>query len=340
MMFLAGKKFILLGLIIGLCVGSAAGFFLSSSLYMPQIITLQDKVLITQNKLSSIERRYASLNDSYSELNSKYLNLSKNYTELTTLYNALNASKERLNDKYNRIKGYYQELTTNVLDLRNMLRSYISIPEAFPRVLNNQTIKETKDAVIEATRSSTDIRLSTERIYRYITTNIIYAQDIDMPYLSSYWHVTIDGFDYIINFTTERARNYIQTPNLTLSIKKGDCDDQAILAYAMIKYYMKYIYGKEYDLYIADIDFPESGHLAVFLPVKNGEICIVDPAGKYLTSNWGRIASKPALQELHNYSKHWSDPITCITLYNVNVIDGSFEVVAEGTIEEISSVFG
>ncbi len=40
--------------------------------------------------------------------------------------------------------------------------------------------------------------------------------------------------------------NYVQDPLFTAKHREGDCEDQAILVYAMIKYYQIYIYGKEY----------------------------------------------------------------------------------------------
>ncbi len=63
----------------------------------------------------------------------------------------------------------------------------------------------------------------------------------------------------------------------------------------MIKYYKKYVYGTEYSLYLAHIEFSyDTAHLAVILPVQGGDVCIIDPAGNYLTSSWYTIDSKPA----------------------------------------------
>jgi hypothetical protein len=106
----------------------------------------------------------------------------------------------------------------------------------------------------------------------------------------------------------------------------------------MIQYYRKYIMGTEYSLYIAHIEFSDGiGHAAVFLPVKGGEICIIDPAGKYLTSSNGKIASKPASTELQEYSNYWSEhgTIKYIKLYSISITDGSYKIVAEGNINKI-----
>ena len=153
-----------------------------------------------------------------------------------------------------------------------------------------------------------------------------------MPYL---WLIC-DGFNYITSFEILTERNYVQTPELTLEIKQGDCEDQAILTYAMIEYYMKHIIGTEYLLYIALIDFSDgSGHTAVFLPAQGGQVCIIDPAGSYLTkTEWGEITAKSAQQELQAYSNYLSSygSISSIKLYDVSIVDGSYKVVAEGGI--------
>jgi hypothetical protein len=162
-----------------------------------------------------------------------------------------------------------------------------------------------------------------------------------MLYIFYYSHVNIDGFDYIISFETSTVRNYVQTPRLTLEIKQGDCEDQAILTYAMIEYYMKHIIGTECNLYIACMDFSDSSvHVAVFLPVQGGNVCIIDPAGSYLTKESGEIASEPAQQELQAYSNYWPSShvsISHIKLYDVSVIDGSYKVVAEGDLNQITA---
>jgi hypothetical protein len=233
----------------------------------------------------------------------------------------------------------YKRLSQNVSDLYDLLNSYSMIPDAFSRTLNEVSVNEISSTVRSVTGNSSAFWSSYEKIYDYITSNIDYVKDIDMPYLS-YTHVNIAGFDYITELYIFTTRNYIQTPNLTLDIKQGDCDDQAVLAYAMIKYYMKYVLGTIYRLYIADIQFSDGErHLAVILPVQEGRVCIIDPAGKYLTSSTGTIASKPAQSELQTYSDNWSSlgSIADMKLYDVSIQDGSYSIAVEGTIDQIAT---
>jgi len=260
-------------------------------------------------------------------------------TILAILVLVLAASTIVLGYKYYTLSSYYKELSQNVLSLNGLLLSYTSLEQAFSRTLNEEAVNEVSSTVNSVTGGSTSFWPSIEKIYNYITSNVKYANDVDMPYISPYNHTNIDGFDYIISFETSTVRNYVQTPKLTLEIKQGDCEDQAILAYSMIKYYMKHVVGTEYSLYIASIEFSDgSEHVSVFLPVQGGQVCIIDPAGSYLTKEYGEIATKPAQQELQAYSNYWSSShgsMKSLTLYAVSVIDGSYKVVAEGDLSQI-----
>ncbi|MEM4924767.1 MAG: hypothetical protein QXE70_10425, partial [Ignisphaera sp.] len=116
--------------------------------------------------------------------------------------------------------------------------------------------------------------------------------------------------------------------------------DQAVLAYAMIKYYFIFVHGKEYDLLIAGIEMGDgSRHLAVFLPVQGGKLTIIDPAGSYLTSTLlGSITHRPAYEELMRYSSHWSSHggVKKIDLYRVDVRTGRYYLVVSGDINTVA----
>jgi hypothetical protein len=323
----------------GLFLGFVAAAFL---VYEPRIAALQSKLSTTQNELSKLDADYIALIGNYSAIISIYSDLDLAQFNLIIQRNLLTSYFRSLNDSYNDLKEYYKGLSKNVSDLYDLLYSYSRIPQAFSRTLNEVAISKTETAVMSATSGSTDIWSSYEKIYQYIVTNIAYAEDIDMPYPSTYWHINIGESDFITNFTMTSYRNYVQTPDLTLSIKQGDCDDQAVLAYAMIKYYMKYVVGSEDLLYIAQADLDDgTSHLAVFVPVQGGELCILDPSSDYLTSTWSGFTSKQALLELRNYSSYWyPNSITHITLYNIDVTNGSYSIIGEGTIEDVAAILG
>jgi len=277
---------VLLGGIIG--YGGAYGF------YIPQI-----------NELSL---QYENLSEEYNNLNIAYENLSEEYEDLNINYETLEDQRDDVQDQYSTLssqfnalqidyastKTKYKGLSNDVQDFEDLLQSYCYFEESFSRVLSSNEVNKVSSIVFSITRSS-DIWYSYEKIYDYIVDNVEYVNDILLPYIYTYQHTSIDGDDVITSFTTNTRGEYIQTPQLTLDIEQGDCDDQAILAYAMIGYYDKYIHGTEYNLYIASIDFSEGeGHATVFLPVENGKLCIVDPAGNYLTKSYSSIIAKDA----------------------------------------------
>jgi uncharacterized membrane-anchored protein YhcB (DUF1043 family) len=312
------------------------------------VLVLTASNVITYINLQNVQQQYNDLSSLYSNLKSNYNELSNSYSSLKSSYDKLSQDYQDLQLQYSSLKSnyytlssYYKGLSQNVLSLYNLFQSYISLEQAFSRTLNEEAVNKVSFTVSSVTRGSTSFWPSIEKIYYYVASSIKYTNDVDMLYISSYKYVNIDRFDYIASFETSTVRNYVQTPELTLEIKQGDCEDQAILTYAMIRYYMKHIIGTEYLLYIALIDFSDgSGHTAVFLPAQGGQVCIIDPAGSYLTkTEWGEITAKSAQFELNAYSNNWSShgSISSIKLYDVSIIDGSYKVVAEGDLNQITA---
>ncbi|MBS7614417.1 hypothetical protein KEJ18_01585 [Candidatus Bathyarchaeota archaeon] len=301
-------------------------------------VELENSVADLTEEKTSLQNQVDALKDEKFDLQSQLTLLDAAYNDYRSTHSHMDDEYDELSQDYLDISSYYMSLSENVTELYDLLYSYSCIPDAFTRTLNDAEVCKTGSTVLSVTGHSTDLWSSEEKIYDYIVSNIDYVQDVDMPYPSTYWYINFDGFDYITEFTITEYRNYVQTPSLTLEIKQGDCDDQAVLTYAMIKYYMKYVHGTEYSLYLARIEFSDGeAHLAVILPVQGGEVCVIDPAGNYLTSSWYTIDSKPAQSELQTYSNYWWPAhITYIELYSVSVSDDSYSVAAEGTLSQVA----
>jgi len=309
---------------------------------MDQNIALRGQVADLINERTALQTRVTDLQSRVSNLIEENTNLQSQLRTLTTEYLSYKSSHshtdseyDKLNTDYLKITSYYRSLSENVKKLHKLLTSYSysSIPRAFTHTLNNAEVQKVSSAVRSASVSQTDTWYSLQKIYEYIVSNIKYRKDVEI----TYQYIELDGFNYVTNFTITMD---VQTPELTLNIKQGDYDDIAVLTYAMIKYYMKYINGTEYLLYIAYIIFSDnSKHLAVFVPVKGGGLCIIDPAGNYLTSWRGSITSEEAPSELQNYSKHWSEhgSITYMELYRVSIVDGRYELAVEGSLDEVAT---
>jgi len=305
---------LIVGLILGGCIG-AAGIQLFVSY---QINELTEKIV---------------------ELEAQYEPIMNEYSRITSQYSVLKSEHNFLIYHYNLVTSHLSELSNDVEVLNDMLNRYCKIPDAFKYVLNDEEVRKIGPKVTAITQDSGENLDACDEIYKYVTNNIDYFYDIEFPYVINYHRTSINGTEYITSFTMGSTTNYIQTPEFTLEKEQGDCDDQTVLAYAMIKYYEREIYGNEQTLYIADIEFLRgSSHLAIFLPVQGGRLCILDPTGHFLTAQHGSITSKDAALELENYSDWWSSTegeITHIDLYDVNVVDGSHTITASGNLQGI-----
>jgi len=342
------KSFLTLGMLIGLIVGLTCGFLIGSSTNAGTIEELKHQLDETNSELNTLSTKYEELQDENSQLNNKIKSLISKYNLALTEADYWESQYRNLKDKYDSLLGSYSdvedavdlwiELSNVVIYLNNTLREYTFIPDAFKRTLNYSQISRVSSTVSSVTHNTKDFWNAIQRIYNYLATNIDIAYDIDFPYIDNFNYKIYNGQKALINFTIYTYRNYVQTPEFTLEFKHGDCDDIAVLTYAMIKNYMIDIYGEEYDLYIVYFTVGDSAHLTVFIPAEGGNLCIVDPAMKYLTKSWGSISSKPAEIELKAYSQYFAregyGEIDHITIWRVDVEDGSYTQLFDGNMEE------
>lgn len=298
---------------------------------------------------------YSRLSAEYTGLANRYRDLASSYYALLSSYNELRRNFDSLNENYVELMMNYDSLLRDYASLKDKSiktgRSFLSllnelellayIPDAFKRVLNWKAVEAVGKYVNESGVNPWDYWGSIQKIYDYIRAKVRYAYDVEIPVPNPPLPPNADEELLLGGWSYTMRRDYVQTPEFTIKYGQGDCDDQAVLAYAMIKYYMIKVHGREYALYIARIEFGNVSHLAVFLPVRGGGLTIVDPAGSYLTvDSRGRICSRPASVELQRYWDWWSSDnyqIKRIDLYSVDVKTGSYEQVASGTLEEIAA---
>ncbi len=281
---------------------------------------------------SVLKSKYSSLAADYNKLRKAYRVLHSEYVDLKRKYNALWASDQKVLRTLSILSGkltiLYNESITNTL-----------IPYAFKRTLNWYEIYLIRDKVYEAVGSDRgSFWLAIQDIYKWVITHVKYVHDT--PHLLVLVNYTVvNGKLVISDLRFDWVRNYIQTPRETIELGQGDCDDMAVLTYAMIKYYMIGIRLHDQPLYIAKIIMNNGyAHMAVFLPTENGTLTIIDPAGRYLTIYISLMDSRNPLDELFTYSNYWSSygGIKTIYLYEINVGDGSYRLVALGDVFEIA----
>jgi hypothetical protein len=303
--------------------------------------TLQANYNTLNGQYTNLESQYNILRDS---TDSGFVKLSADYVSLQNQYDTLNQMVG--SDVYNTI-GYtgmlqnYYQLTLNVRTLNATLWKYCDERMSFSNTLTTSEIMSVESAVREAIGSTTDPWSCYQKIYEYVTLNIQYVYDTEFPYISYYTYVDVNGVRYLTGFEQDKINNYVQKPEFTLQYKQGDCDDQAALEYAMLRYYNKYILSTDYNLYIAELKFSDgNGHICVFMPVSGGKVTIFDPSGNYLTKNGSTITSKDAYPEMESYNSHWlstDGSITNIKLYSINLQDGSYQTVAQGTRADVAA---
>lgn len=338
---------LVVGIIVGVCVGYGAAYLV----FTPKINELKIQLSGYELQYETLSGQYETLTGEYEDLTGEYEdletemeNLQSQYTALSTEYSALQSDYSLLTNEYEEVSAYLRGLSSDVQGIIDLLTYYSSVPEAFRYTLNDEELEKIASTVETITLGSANNWYAYEKIYKHVAYQINYAPDIEFPYVGEYHHLTVDGDEIITGFSVDTTMNYVQKPDFTLSYKQGDCEDQVILLYAMIKYYERNIYETEYTTYIAYIEFTaDNPHLSIFLPVMGGrtkenKLCILDPAGRYFTNKYGDIIQREIPVELEVYSKAWkaAGVIKHIKLYDVDVTDGSYTVVASGNLEEIT----
>jgi len=306
-----------------------------------QNAALRGAALDLEGQYRSLSSIYDSLNASHLVLQSLYDSLNESCSNLQSSYWALQSLYGELDADYRAAMAGYTALNASTTALFALCRSYYSLPGSFERTLDENAVQTVTNATASATSGASSNWDAYQRVYNYIRSNVEYAYDQSIPRPTSIEYTNIGNEVYVSAYSLYMYGDIIQAPSYTLSQGQGDCDDQAILAYAMIKNYMVN-YDTEYNLYIMQMDFESSsvGHVAVLLPVQGGKCCIIDPAGAYLTNSWGSIADKAASTELNAYSSYWAPQygaISHINLYQVSVTDGSYTLFASGSISDVAA---
>uniref|UniRef100_A0A7C3J4A4 Transglutaminase-like domain-containing protein n=1 Tax=Candidatus Methanomethylicus mesodigestus TaxID=1867258 RepID=A0A7C3J4A4_9CREN len=327
------KTIIITSILVVIFAGMAGMTFINSQMVSAQV--------------DSLKAQLVDLQSSYSTLQNSHNRLQSEFNSLQTAYGISQSDLAVVQQQYDGINSAYNQLTNSIYQMRDNLKTYSDLTFSFSRVFSSNEYHDISSAVAIATGNNKDGWSSYQKIYNYIHNHIKYAYDVSAIILS-YSSVTstsgpLAGRELVTGISFQETNNYVQTPRQTLNLKQGDCEDQAVLCYMMIKYHMTQIQGTNYNLYLAEIRFNDgSGHVAVFLPVINGQLCIIDNAGNYLTSNWGSITQRNARTELHNYSNYWSSTsgIKSLTLYSVSANGGSYTVFATGSIDQVASALG
>lgn len=326
-----------IGLVLGILLGAVIVYG-----YYAHEITDYNRVLEnlgeTETKYTSVSAILDQLQDEYSDLKDDYDSLNSEYNTLRTDYSALERDKQKIELDLEHAETNWESLSSCVLDLREEQQSYTAIEDSFSRIINSHELEKIADKVKEISKEEEHNWDGYWNIHKYVRDEVQYAYDPEIPVIGACHYYGDQEDPMVSEFDITTRQDLLQSLSYTIEYEQGDCEDQAILEYAMIQYYCKYIYGTLYRLYLARLSF-QSGdnHIAVFMPVQEGSICILDPAGQYQTGTWYSIESKKAGPELYTYEEYWEPElgeISEITLWRINIDTGEHFEEFKGSLSD------
>lgn len=288
---------------------------------------------IVEKKEIEIQAKNSQIQSLLIEKNQLQIWLEQNITLLNSLIRekeSLQQDNIRLQNWLNGNKTYYEQHITNlqnqiadvnmkIIELENMIESYqaykqeyMSLENAYKNLKNivnqrvlkinissfitpkNLAVNEIVHRITGGWSNTSDINEfweDTKIMYNWIVNNIEYRADGLYPILPS------EAYEKV-NFKDEMW----QFPNETLELKKGDCEDMAILLCSMIRCYV----NSKYPVEVIMIYSETSGHAAVQIPVSGYKLVILDPAGKYCSQDmWGNIVQNDIKPEINKWLNYW-----------------------------------
>jgi len=263
-----------------------------------------------------LQATYQSLQANYTNLESQYYLLQLNYSSLEVMYqnlqfqyNSLQSNYTSLLGDYNLLKSQYDSLQALYSTLQTEYSRYVTAYQSLRDMINQRWTKANVESFI--TPQDPDVIANVYRItggwsdtsdwneywddvkamYDWVANNIEYRYDGLYPMLP-----------YDPSGNTQYCAEMWQFANETLSLMKGDCEDQAILLCSMIRCYCNMQYFAE----CIWITSSTSGHVAVQIPVSGYKLVIFDPAGNYYSHDfWGNIVFNDITTEINNWLDYW-----------------------------------
>lgn len=285
-----------------LFVSLIIGSFVSLNVVSSGNDQLSNDMARIKKDYDELQARYYNLLGNFSEMESSYKGLllqgfpvptpsGSNYDsseaqQYLARYEALQELYKELQSEYDQYKYYYRILKeqTDARLMQGPLYRFIT-PED-PAVMNI-----TLQVAGELNRSSTAGLdwPKIKAIYDWVNNNIEYADDGLYPQLPS-------NLENIKENKLSHTDQTAQYPNETLSRRKGDCEDIAVLLVSMIR---AFISVQAECIWITGAN---AGHVAVVVPIGDDQIVIMDPVRDYYSHN---ILSEMAVANISTEIYDW-----------------------------------
>jgi len=314
--------------------------------YNSQITILENQNNQLQTQIGSLETQIAALNNQLQQLeawldgNKTLLSqtqawLQGNITyyesqiiylqnEITTLQNeidSLNAQLVTLEEEYKEYVFAYQNLRERV----NQRWDHVNV-ELFITP-NDQAVRDIVYSITGGWSDPSDWNefwQDVKAMYNWVVNNIEYRSDGLYPRLPYDPSGVLDFWNEMWQF-----------PNETLSLRKGDCEDMAILLCSMIRCYCDMKYWVECIVIVSST----SGHVGVQLPVSGYKLVILDPAGQYYSHDiFGNIVFNDITTEINNWLDYWK-PFMGSDVYVIRVFSDYLDEKFTSTNEYISWMY-
>jgi hypothetical protein len=325
-------------LIIGLVVGAGIGFFAINY----QITDLRGKLSDSQMQYISLYSQYQLLGNQKNDLQNSYNSLDQQKQIIAANYSTLQSSYAQLKSNSQLASKYFIQLSMNLTSLQNTLQSYCFLQKSFARTLNDSEIRKVGAKVTQLLPNEPNYLAAYDRINTWLTGRITSTNDVIFPYIETTL-IDYNGTKVNSGFKILEREEYLKTPEYTLTSLQGDSENQAVLEYAMMKYYDHYIKSTLNSAYLAVLSFSDGSiHSAIFCPSSGGQVCIFDPSGVYVTRDLGIAAPKIAAAELGSYYNYWlskGQTITNYTLYNIDTSNGTYQIKFNGTLSNLVAFF-
>ena len=258
-------------------IEAAVFILVISMLFAGLSVVLKQQVIPVREQYQSLQSRYERLEEEYASLVnqlSSYHGLEKRYRELNASYATLVEEKAELEAgmaSLRKLLERYQRIYAEYLILKGRASAIIGREirggEDVQRILRMPPTKDVLEVVSElGLRRDMDSSEKARRVMEWLTLNTQFLYD-----------------DYIVvvrNQSVTRLPEHILAPNETLKRGGGDCEDLAILAYALLKQALR----EDEELYLITWTTGYFGHTAVLYGSK-GRYIILDPAAGYATNS-------------------------------------------------------
>jgi len=258
---------------------------------------------------TSLKSQYDEVTTNYTSLQIAYQNLQRNYTNLEVQYESLQSNYTILQTDFTTLRAQYNSLRLLYDDLQAEYNRYVTAYQRLRDEINHRWNQQNLETFITPEDSAVNTLVLSitggwsdtsdwneywddlKAMYNWVVSNVEYRYDGLYPMLP------YDPSDNIYYWT-----EMWQFPNETLILRKGDCEDMAILLCSMIRCYGNMQYMTE----CIGITSSTAGHLAVQCPVKGYTLVIFDPAGRYYSHDfWGNTVFNDISTEINNWLNYW-----------------------------------